>query len=70
MPVKWEHCILEGKTVTVLGKGILKKEWKLTERGAWNELGNEGWELVAVVPSTNTKDEDTTRYYFKRQIVE
>lgn len=63
---KWEHCQLVGKTVTVLGKGMLAKEFKITERGAWNELGEDGWQLVAVVPDV----EREYRFFFKRRIEE
>lgn len=59
---KWEHCVLVGKTVTVLGKGLLHKEFKITERGAWNELGDQGWQLVSVVHDGAGE----FHYYFKR----
>ncbi len=59
---KWEHCELVGKTVTVLGKGLLAKEFKITERGAWNELGDKGWQLVSVAVDPTGE----FHYYFKR----
>ena len=61
---KWEHCELDGKTVTVLGKGLFRREFNLTERGAWNELGSDGWELVSVVPDAKGE----FHYFFKRPI--
>jgi hypothetical protein len=61
---RWEHCELVGKTVTVLGKGMFRKQFKLTEHGAWDELGDKGWELVSVVPD----GEGELHYYFKRSI--
>lgn len=61
---RWEHCELVGKTVTVLGKGMFRKQFKLTERGAWDELGDKGWQLVSVVPDA----EGELHYYFKRPI--
>lgn len=63
---KWEHCHLVGGKVTVLGKGIFHKEWKLSERSAWNELGEDGWELVSV----NLDKEGEWHYFFKRPVPE
>ena len=59
---RWEHCELVGKTVTVLGKGVLAKEFKIRERGAWHELGDRGWQLVSVVADP----EGEFHYFFKR----
>ncbi|MGF1507617.1 MAG: hypothetical protein ACFB51_21195 [Anaerolineae bacterium] len=59
---KWEYCELVNRTVTLLGKRGLRREFKLTERGAWDELGDEGWELVSAVHEPDGE----VHYYFKR----
>jgi len=59
---KWEYCELVDKTVTYLNRAMFKKNVMLSERGAWNELGEEGWELVGVT----TDAEGKAHFYFKR----
>ncbi len=63
---KWEHCELVGKTATVLGKTLFRKDYNLTERGAWSDLGDDGWELVGVVAD----EQGEFHYFFKRPVVE
>lgn len=63
---RWEYGEMSGKTFKVLGKAILSKDRSLTEHGAWNDLGNEGWELVSVVADA----EGVFHYFFKRPVEE
>jgi hypothetical protein len=63
---KWEYAEMVGKTVKLLGKRLFRKEFNLTERGAWDELGDEGWELVSVVADAQGE----FHYFFKRPVEE
>lgn len=61
---KWQHAEMVGSTVTVLGRTLFRKQFRLTERGAWDELGDDGWELVSVVPDAQGE----FHYFFKRPV--
>lgn len=60
----WEHCELVGKQITYLTKGLFNKDSKSTEKGAWKELTDGGWELVSVVADA----EGVFHYFFKRPV--
>ncbi len=61
----WEHARLVGNRLMYLGAGLLENraDRHLTERGSWDEIEKEGWELVAVVPDP---DAGGLIHYFKR----
>ncbi len=62
---RWEHCRLEGNNLHFLGAGLLenRKDRHLTERGAWDQIYSDGWELVSVVPDPESGPHT---FYFKR----
>lgn len=62
----WEHCVLAGKQITYLTKGLFNKDSKATEKGAWKELTDGHWELVSVVVDA----EGEFNYFFKRPVLE
>lgn len=61
---KWQYGELIGKTFKVLGKTILRKQYRITEHGAWDDLGDDGWELVSVVAD----EKNEFHYFFKRPV--
>ncbi len=61
----WEHCKLVEHRLIYLGAGPLedRTDRHLTERGAWDQIRDGGWELVAVVNDPETGE---LLHYFKR----
>ncbi len=61
----WEHCKMVDNRLIYLGGSLLEEqvERNLTERGAWDQVCAEGWELVAVVNDPETGE---LVHYFKR----
>ena len=62
---QWQHCKLTGGTITYLDAyGLLadKLDHHLSETKAWEELGENGWELV----STIINSDGGLTYFFKR----
>lgn len=56
------------------GKYASLDERFLLEKDMFESLGSEGWELVSVVPITETKEPDATHtsqiyFYFKRPLI-
>lgn len=68
---RWEYKIIE-QTKMVEGGMLSKKEVLWEPRIDFDQLGNKGWELVAVVPIGETNGYSTPtkyiRYHFKRSI--
>ncbi|NDJ52739.1 MAG: hypothetical protein GYB68_06600 [Chloroflexi bacterium] len=63
MAQNWEHCRLKGTTVTMMSRRFLgRKEWNLSKVEAWDELEDDGWELVSVVADKS----GDLQYFFKR----
>ncbi len=42
-------------------KSIMTRDWL-------NKRGQDGWELVAVVPDTDKNGTELLRYYFKKEV--
>jgi hypothetical protein len=66
---RWQHCRLKGNHIQFLGaSGIFdnKGDAHLTERGAWNRLEEEGWQLVSAVADS----EGEFVFFFKRPDVD
>jgi hypothetical protein len=61
----WDHCMMLGNKLYYLGAGLFedKRDMHLTKRGAWDQIRDEGWELVSVV--YDPKQEELV-HYFKR----
>ena len=61
----WEYCKLVGSRIFFLGAGMFedKRDLHLTERGAWDHLRDEGWELVYVVADPESGE---LLHFFKR----
>jgi len=61
----WEHCKMVDDRLRYLGAGLLenRSDRHLTERGAWDQIRDEGWELVSVV---NDPESGKLVHYFKR----
>jgi len=59
----WEHCKLIGDDLYFLGAGFGENriDRHLTEAGAWDQIRDEGWELVAVAPVP--KGEQLVHYF-------
>lgn len=61
----WEHSKLVDNRLVYLGAGLLENraDRHLTERGSWESIEAEGWELIAVVPNSEAAG---LIHYFKR----
>lgn len=65
MTQKFEHCRMEGTTITYLGRNRVfenRRDESWSESAAWDFLEKEGWELVSVIIGKN----DHQIAYFKR----
>jgi hypothetical protein len=65
----WEHCKMVENRLFYLGAGLLenRSDRHLSERGAWDQIRDEGWELVSVV---NDPEAGELVHYFKRPRME
>jgi hypothetical protein len=61
----WDHCKMVDNRLFYLGAGLLENrvDRHVTERGAWDQVHEEGWELVSVVPDPASGQ---LVHYFKR----
>jgi hypothetical protein len=61
----WEHCKMVDNRLNYLGAGLLENrvDRHATERGAWDQIRDEGWELVSVVVDPAN---GALIHYFKR----
>jgi hypothetical protein len=62
---QWEHAKLVGTRLTFLGAGLAenRRDLHLSERGAWDTIRKDGWELVSVVVDPEINE---LVHYFKR----
>jgi len=62
---KWEHSTLIGNKIQFLGAGLFedKGDRHLSEVGAWDQIREEGWELVSVIVDPKSQE---VVHYFKR----
>jgi len=51
-------------------KYIIELEYKTKIPTDWlNKRGNDGWELISVIPDVDSDGTELLRYYFKKQVV-
>lgn len=62
---KWEHSTLVENRIRFLGAGLFENrgDRHMTEAGAWDQMRDEGWELVSVIVDPKTEE---IVHYFKR----
>lgn len=61
----WDHCKIADNRLVYLGAGLLENrvDRHVSERGAWDQIRDEGWELVAVAADPESGQ---LVHYFKR----